>query len=125
LPRILIANTWHADRHWKKSLRKVPRERVEFLVQALLELVAALEHCAHPQLSPELQRWSPVKYHSPRKKKGEWVEYHLGDRGNRARVVVCYLREEDVIFLVARTAIHDHRRLRMVTEGFDRSEQDE
>ncbi len=49
---------------------------------------------------------------------GVWAEYSLGDRDNRARVIVCHMVAAEVVYLVARTAIHDHGGLNKIVADF-------
>jgi hypothetical protein len=71
-------------------------------------------------LDAEFQRWSPSRWDVPRQQAtaGDWVEYRLGDDENRARAIVCFDAKEQVIYLVARTAIHDHTSLRELVGAF-------
>lgn len=119
MPEIRIFDEGWRDRRWKKSLRKLQKddERIE---ESLRDLISALQVCTHPILDPGLQRWSPTSWHAPGRQRrlGSWCEYRLGDRNNRARVIACHDPSEGVIYLVARTAIHDHRRLAEVVDRF-------
>ncbi len=58
----------------------------------------------------------PSRYAATRKqaRDGVWVEYRLGDDDNRARAIICYKRDEDVIHLVGRTVTHDHETMRQL-----------
>jgi hypothetical protein len=62
------------------------------------------------------RRWKEVPY--KRDAYGTWIEFRLGDDDNRARAIVCYDRKAGVIYLVARTAIHDHRALNELVASF-------
>lgn len=121
LPEVWIAPTWSSDRHWKRGFERLSADQRELLTASLEDLVRALEVCRHPQLDPALARWSPTRWNAPgrQKARGSWVEYRLGDRGNKARVIVCYDSRADRIYLVARTAIHDHDRLTALVAQFD------
>ena len=50
--------------------------------------------------------------------RGQWVEYRLGDADNRARAIICFDAREQIIYLVARTVIHDHTALRELVARF-------
>lgn len=120
LPEIRIWDRGWNDRRWKKGLKRATPEQREALEQAIVDLVAALMECKHPHLDPEMQRWGPTKWHVPRQqqRQGDWYEYRLGDRKNAARVVVCHDAREQVIYLVARTAVHDHARMERLVREF-------
>lgn len=108
------------DRRWAKGLKRLGKDQRDLLNDALADLARDLEACKHPHLDPRMQRWSPTRWHAPgrQKKHGHWYEYRLGDRKNAARVIVCHDQGADVIYLVARTAIHDLDRLQKVVEQF-------
>jgi hypothetical protein len=120
LPEIRVFEDGWRDRRWTKGIRKLSKDQVRKIEASLQELIVALGSCTHPILDPELQRWSPTLWHAPGKKRrrGTWCEYRFGDRHNRARAIVCHDSEEQVIYLVARTVTHDHRRLAEVVKSF-------
>jgi len=113
LPEIRGAGPW-ADPSWKNELAKLPQPTQVVINTSLRELFEALRVCQNPQTDPTLQRWAPTRWDVPREQAafGQWVEYRLGDPGNRARVIVCYLRDTNTIYLVSRTPIHNHDWLR-------------
>lgn len=120
---MLEIRIWDAgwqDRRWSKALKKLPPQERDRLNDALKELTADLASCKHPLLDPALQRWGPTKWHAPGKQKrhGDWYEYRLGDKKNAARVIVCHDSRDDVIYLVARTAVHDLARIERVVKSF-------
>lgn len=106
------------DRRWTKALRKLDAKQRERLEEALVALARDLAACKHPHLDPSLQRWSPTRWHAPKKKPGTWYEYRLGDRKNAARVIACHDHQNRVLYLVARTVTHDHRRLDRIVRDF-------
>lgn len=120
MPEIRIFEDGWRDRRWKKGLGKLQKKDVGRIEESLRELIVALQGCRHPVLDPALQKWSPSTWHAPqaKKRRGSWCEYRLGDRHNRARVVVCHDPSEQVIYLVARTVVHDHRRLAEIVDKF-------
>jgi hypothetical protein len=83
-------------------------------------LLEILKDCRDVRLDAALQPWSPVNWDPPRLQHtyGQWVEYRLGDQDNRGRAIICYDRVQDAIYLVARTAIHDHTTLRELVAKF-------
>lgn len=87
---------------------------------SLKGLLTALQVTRDPMLDTALQVWAPTNWDPPRIQGtyGKWVEYRLGDAENRGRVIICYDRENDAIYLVARTAIHDHTSLRELVASF-------
>lgn len=120
MPEIRIFEHGWRDRRWKKGLHKLPDDQVRKIEESLRGLIVALESCTHPILDPTLQSWSPSTWHAPgsQKRRGTWCEYRLGDRNNRARVIACHDESERVIYLIARTVTHDHRRLGEVVRSF-------
>lgn len=120
MPEVRIYEPGWFDRRWEKSLKRQNRDEREQLERALVDLTADLAACRHPHLDNRMQRWSPSRWHAPGKQQahGHWYEYRLGDRKNRARVIVCHDPKEDVVYLVARTAIHDLERLQAVVGDF-------
>lgn len=108
------------DRRWEKSLRRLPQDQRDHLNAALVELAGDLMECRHPHLDPRMQRWHPTRWNAPRlqKRHGDWYEFRLGDRKNKARVIICHDARNQVIYLAARTAIHDLDRLQRVVGGF-------
>jgi hypothetical protein len=64
---------------------------------------------------PVLRPWYPKPYDcrsSEQQAMGQWIYFRLGDDENRARIVVCYAKNTDVLFLAGRTVIHDFKALR-------------
>lgn len=120
LPELRVYEAGWNDRRWAKGLKRLSKQQRDFLNGALVELAQDLAACKHPHLDARMQRWSPTRWHAPgrQKKQGNWYELRLGDRKNAARVIVCHEAEADVVYLVARTAIHDLDRLRKVVERF-------
>lgn len=120
MPEVRLFEEGWRDRRWKNGLKKLPAAQIAAIEESLRGLIVALQSCSHPILDPVLQPWSPSTWHAPGSKKrhGTWCEYRLGDRHNRARVVACHDSEHGVIYLVARTVTHDHRRLAEVVKGF-------
>jgi hypothetical protein len=49
---------------------------------------------------------------------GEWIEYRLGDHDNKGRVIVCYDRTTEIVYLVGRTPTHEHGTLRDIVADF-------
>ena len=119
MPELQIAPSWR-DPRWRRGLAKLPAARQHFLMSSLRELLKALQDCRHPLLDGTLQAWSPKKWATLHAKRahGTWVEYNLGDDDNRGRAVVCANKSGDVIFLVCRTAIHDHAALNELAASF-------
>jgi len=120
LPEIWIAPTWESDRHWRRGFEKLSAEQQVALTSSLEGLVRALGSCRHPHLDPAVAPWSPTRWNAPgrQRARGSWIEYRLGDEGNKARVIVCHDSRDDRIYLVARTAIHDHDRLSALVAQF-------
>ncbi len=89
-------------------------------MDSLKRLVTKLQECKDPRRDPDLQLWRPTRWDVPRQLEtlGKWVEYRLGDLENRARAIICFDESEDAIYLVARTAIHDHTSLRELVARF-------
>lgn len=83
-------------------------------------MIAALSACSHPTLDPSLGRWSPSRYHGRTRANLTWCEYRLGDRQNKARAIMACDSAEQTIYLVARTVIHDHRRIGEMIKRFAR-----
>lgn len=108
------------DPRWAAAVQKLPSNQKFALEQSLTGLLEALKECKHPRLDAKLQAWLPSRWDAPRDvaTRGEFVEYRLGDRDNRARVIVCFDQKEKVIYLVARTVIHDHAALRELVASF-------
>ena len=113
MPELRSYYTWR-DPRWQSALSKAPASLRFLLEDSLRRLLRALQECRDPRLDSQLQEWSPTRWDVPRLQatKGEWVEFRLGDNENRARAIVCFDRKEQVIYLVARTVIHDHGALR-------------
>lgn len=99
------------DRKWTKAIKKLPKREAQQLEGSLVALIEALKESSHPILDPRLNRWSPSRYHGRSRANVAWCEYRLGDRRNRARAIVAFDSSENTIYLFARTAIHDHRRV--------------
>ena len=120
MPELLIYEAGWRDKRWTKSIDKLSASQRQRIEQSLVDLAEALAGCTHPQLDLSLNRWSPTRYRVPGRNKaaGDWYEYRLGDAKNRARVIICHNPEDNLIYLVARTVIHDHRRLHAVIKGF-------
>lgn len=120
MPEVRIYEPGWKDRRWAKSLKRLTEKQRDLLNAALVELAEDLRSCRHPHLDPRMQRWSPTRWHAPgrQKRQGDWYEYRLGDRKNAARVIVCHDTEEQVVYLVARTAVHDLERLQRVVGDF-------
>lgn len=120
MPELRIWEPGWQDRRWTKSVKKLPRDQREHLDHALVELAKDLASCKHPLLDPSMQKWGPTKWHAPgrQKRHGDWYEYRLGDRKNVARVIVCHDPAEQVVYLVARTAVHDLGRIERVVQSF-------
>lgn len=120
MPEIRVWEPGWQDRRWTKGLKKLQHDQRDRLKQVLKELVESLASCKHPLLDPVMQRWGPTKWHAPGKQKqlGDWYEYRLGDRKNAARVIVCHDPTEQVIYLVARTAVHDLGRIERIVSSF-------
>jgi len=118
LPELRLSPSWLKG--WREAAQKLQAAERFVLNQSLKELAEALRTCRDPMLDPELRRWSPSRWEVPRAQAtaGQWVEYRLGDSENRGRVIVCCDREEDAIYLVAATPIHDHASLRAMVRGF-------
>lgn len=111
-----------ADRRWQEEIQRLPPAQQFILVNSLRELLQALKGCRDPRRDQELRPWLPSRWDPPRLQAthGDWIEYRLGDDENRGRAVICHDRDEDVIYLVAKTAIHDHAALRELVARFAR-----
>lgn len=116
--------TW-LDRKWTKAVKRLPKRDAQRLENSLADLIAALQDCSHPTLDPSLHRWSPSRYHGPSSAKVSWCEYRLGDQHNKARAIVAHDPPNDTIYLVARTVIHDHRRIGETIKRFARETREE
>jgi hypothetical protein len=119
LPEIKQAPSW-TDPRWTAALNKLSPNQQLILKNSLRALLLALSSCRDPMRDKELRIWLPSKWYVPHQqaREGEWIEYRLGDDDNRARAIVCFDRKADVIYLVARTPIHDHASLRELTSRF-------
>ena len=119
MPELRKYHTWD-DPRWRTSLEKLRPDQKFILNDSLSRLLQALQKCSNPRRDGELQEWLPSRWDVPRQQatRGEWVEFRLGDEENRARVIICFDRSEQVIYLVARTAIHDHTALRELVAKF-------
>lgn len=118
MPELRISPSWRE--RWRHSLQKLTPTQKFVLEGSLRELLEALASCKDPRRDRKLQRWRPTEWVTARtqSRQGEWIEYRLGDAENRARAIICFDAEEDVIYLVARTAIHDHDFLRKLVARF-------
>lgn len=119
MPELRVAPSWQ-DLRWRTALNKLPSQQQFFLNDSLRRLLLALRECRHPRRDAKLQEWSPSRWDVPRAQAtmGEWVEYRLGDSENRARAIICFDAKDQAIYLVARTAIHDHAALRGLVAQF-------
>ena len=119
MPEVRIGAGW-SDRRWKEALQKLTSSQKLVIENSLRGLLAALLECRDPLLDSALQAWNPSRWAVPYKRDayGTWIEFRLGDDDNRARAIVCYDRKAGVIYLVARTAIHDHRALNELVTSF-------
>jgi len=109
--------SWN-DSRWLKGLARLPPQQKLQLSESLKDLLSALKACNHPR---ELKAWKPTRWNVPRAQEtmGEWIEYYLGDRDNRARAIVCFDPKEKIVYRVARTAIHEHEALRELVARFN------
>jgi hypothetical protein len=119
LPELRKYHTWD-DSRWRAALEKLPANQKFVLNDSLTRLLRALQKCGDPRRDGQLQEWRPSRWDVPRQQatSGDWVEYRLGDEENRARVIICFDSREQVIYLVARTVIHDHTSLRELVARF-------
>ena len=110
------------DQRWRKGYQRLTPGQKLVIDNSLRELLRTLQVCRDPMLDYALQQWRPTRWAVARKQaqEGEWIEYRLGDDDNRARAIVCYDKQEDVVYLVARTAIHEHSSLRELVARFRR-----
>lgn len=120
MPQIRAYDATWLDRKWTKAIKKLPKRDAKRLEDSLVGLIAALKGCSHPTLDPSLSRWSPSRYHGKTRANLTWCEYRLGDRRNKARAIVAYDLANSTIYLVARTVIHDHRRVGEMIKRFAR-----
>ena len=118
MAEIRLWRDWSAG--WQDELHKLPATAQAQINASLSNLVQALASCTDVLSDPALAEWGPKKWETAQaqRSRGIWAEYHLGDRDNRARVVVCHMVEKDQIHLVARTAVHDHTKLRELVGRF-------
>ncbi|RME96950.1 MAG: hypothetical protein D6773_16460 [Alphaproteobacteria bacterium] len=121
MPELRLAPQWR-DPRWKKGLDRLTAQQKLVIENSLRGLLRTLKHCRDPLLDDCLTTWAPSRWYVAREqaRAGTWVEYRLGDDDNRARAIVCYDRKEQVIYLVARTVIHDHGSLRELVGRFRR-----
>lgn len=119
MPELRLHHTWK-DPRWRTALEKLPANQKFLLEESLRKLLQALQVCRDPQGDGALQAWRPTRWDAPRLQttRAQWVEYRLGDADNRARAVICFDAREQVIYLVARTVIHDHTALRELVARF-------
>ena len=119
MPEIKQAPTW-TDPRWQSTLSKLPPNQQFVLKSSLRDLLHVLMRCRDPRRDKELRRWSPTSWSVPHQQatEGEWTEYRLGDAENKGRAIICFDRSTDTIYLVARTAIHDHASLRELIAKF-------
>lgn len=105
---------------WHEALQRLPPADQLHIKNSLSELVKRLAVCSHALEDRDLAPWLPRPWAVARaqRSQGIWVEYSLGDRDNRARVIVCYMVAAEVVYLVARTAVHDHERLNSIVFDF-------
>ena len=120
MPQIRAYEPTWLDKKWTKAFKKLAKRDAERLENSLVELIEALKDCSHPILDPRLNRWSPSPYRGRSRAKVSWCEYRLGDRQNKARAILAYDSSDNTIYLVARTVIHDHRRLGELIERYAR-----
>lgn len=108
------------SRHWPEKIQRLTAEQKFHLEDSLGRLLEALKECYSLKLDNSLLEWSPSRWDTPLKQaqQGEWVEYRLGDEENKGRAIVCYVAREDIIYLVARSPIHDLTTLRDMTAQF-------
>ncbi len=114
-----MAHEWR-DPRWRRGFRRLAPAQQLVLKNSLTDLLKTLRDCRDPMLDNALQPWEPTRWAVARDhaKRGRWIEYRLGDDDNRARVIVCHDRRGDTVFLVARTAIHEHGALRELVARF-------
>ncbi len=119
MPEIRAPHSWR-DPRWERSVARLTPAQKFAIESSLKELVDALRECDDPLRDSALNRWSPSRWAAPRKQQGfgQWVEYYLGDADNRGRVIVCAVVQQEAIYLVARTAVHDHGALRELVASF-------
>lgn len=119
MPEIRLAHTWK-DPRWQATIGRLPPVQRFAIENSLRLLIEALKTCRHPRLDGAFQGWNPTKWDAPRQQatRGDWIEYRLGDDENRARAIICWDSKEGVIYLVARTVIHDHTALREMVANF-------
>lgn len=111
-----LCSSWN-DPRWRDSVQRLTSAQKLVLDNSLRALLQSLKSCQDPLLDNGLRPWGPTRWSVPfrQESKGEWVEYRLGDDDNRGRAIVCFDRKENIIYLVARTAIHDLQSLRELT----------
>lgn len=119
MPDLFIAPSW-SDQRWQKAVQKLTSLQKLALENSLRELLTALKGCRHPMVDEVFKKWRPSRWDVPRIQatQGEWIEYRLGDDDNRGRVIICFDRKDNAIYLVARTPIHDHSSLRELVAKF-------
>lgn len=114
-----MAHEWR-DPRWRRGFKRLTSAQQLVLTNSLRGLLQTLQACKDPMLDSALQLWRPTKWavawdHARR---GRWIEYRLGDSDNRGRAIVCHDRKNDTVYLVARTAIHEHGALRELVARF-------
>ncbi len=119
MPELREGPGWRHESWWISFRRLTPAQQLA-IRNSLEGLLRALVTTKDPTRDPALQRWWPCKWDVPweQSRQGAWVEYRLGDDDNRARAIVCCMRQEDLVYLVARNAIHDHGALRRLVAAF-------
>ncbi len=125
MPQVLAYEPTWLDKQWTKATKKLPKRDAQQLEESLVGLIEALRDCSHPTLDPKLNRWSPSRYHGKARANVTWCEYRLGDRRNKARAIMAYDSSDNTIYLVARTVIHDHRRIGEMINRFARDASEE
>lgn len=105
---------------WHEALQRLPATDQLHIKNSLFELVKRLAVCSNAMEDRALAPWLPRPWVVTRvqRSQGMWVEYSLGDRDNRARVIVCHMVAAEVVYLVARTAVHDHDGLNRIVSDF-------
>ena len=118
MPEIRQWKDW--SKGWREGLQRLPPSDQALINNSLRELLERLATCSHALDDRSLVPWQPKPWSVPRaqRSQGVWAEYSLGDRDNRARVIVCQMVAAEVVYLVARTAIHDHSGLNTIVNAF-------
>jgi hypothetical protein len=118
LPEVRQWKDW--GKGWREGLQRLPPSDQALINSSLLELLEHLAVCSHVLKDNSLARWQPRPWGVPRtqQSQGVWAEFSLGDRDNRARVIVCHMVAAEVVYLVARTATHKHDALNRIVADF-------